>query len=265
MPRARATMMRWPFLWMPPILVNLFQSMASVPMASQSMQWIVLACAYMASFIIDAGWLQMIGRAQKDQAPKFSDFNAGVNAHWGHLVAGHLVYFLLIGGFMAAIAWYGDQQYGFVPLKSWYDAMMALKPTELQAALEPSKIPVPVRGWMSLMTVWMAGVAALTFLLLFWQPLTVLTRLPWWKAWGASVRLVFKRFFQVLGYALLHVAAFSLALSIAASGTALLAVVGLTMLLFVTIYFKILYAAVVADEHPEAVLAEFSTEPPPVS
>lgn len=253
-------MMRYPALWMPPILVNLFQSMASVPMVSQSMQWVVLACAYMAAFIIDAGWLQMIGRAQKDEAPKFKDFNAGVNAHWGHLVAGHLVYFVLIAGLMAAIAWYGDQQYGFAPLKSWYDAMMALKPTELQAALEPSKIPAAVKGWMSLMTLWMTVVAGLTFLLLFWQPLVVLTRLPWWKAWGASVRIVFSRFFQVLGYGLFHLGAFALALSIAASGSAFLAVIGLTFLLFVTIYFKILYAAVVADVHPEAALAEFSPE-----
>lgn len=252
MPRARATMMRWPALWLPPILVNLFQSMASVPLSTQAAQGVVLFTAYMASFIIDAGWLAMIGKSLQDEAPRWADFKEGVNKYWGHLVAGHLVYLLLTGAALAGLAWYGDHQYGFQPLKAWYDSMMHLKPADLQAALEPSKIPPAVRGWMSLMTLWMVGVAAMTFLVLLWQPLVVLAGLSWWKAWGESVRLVFSHFFQVFGYALFHLGAFTFSLSIAASGTPFLAVAGLTFMLFVTIYFKILYAALVASVYPPA-------------
>lgn len=253
-------MMRWPVLWLPPILVNLFQSMASVPLSTQALQFMVLGTAYLAGFIIDAGWLAMIARALRDEAPRMADFKEGVNRYWGQLVAGHVVYLLILGATLAALAWYGDQHYGFQPLKTWYEAMMRLKPAELQAALEPTKIPVAVRGWMTLMTAWMIAVAGVTFLVLLWQPLVVLAGMSWWKAWGESVRLVFSRFFQIFGFALFHLGAFSLSLSIAASGSPFLAVAGLTFMLFVTIYFKILYAGLVAEAYPPS--AEASSSPP---
>ncbi|MNL56405.1 hypothetical protein D3C87_1798970 [compost metagenome] len=97
---------------------------------------------------------------------------------------------------------------------------------------------------------WLAGAALLTFSLLYWQPLVVLRDMPWWKAWGRSLRLVFARFGQTLGFAVMHAIAFLMGMSITAGGGAIVAILGLTWLLFVTIFFKILYAAVVDDAYP---------------
>lgn len=245
--RSRATLGKYPALWLPPIAINAFQSLAGVPMTNPAPQALVGVTAYMATFIIAAGWLQMIGVALKEERPGFKAFKEGVNAHWGHMVLGHVVFFLILGAALAALAWVGEQQYGFAPLMEWYKQLVAMTPAEQQAAVEPAALPAAVRGWMSLFLVGLGIGAVMTFLLLFWQPLVVLAGQPWWKAWGKSVQLVFRRFKLAFGFAALHGVLFFATLTLTASGNAFFTIVGLTMLLFVTIFFKIAYAAVVVD------------------
>lgn len=248
---ARGTLSKWPALWLPPIFMNMAQSLSGIPLTTNTMQVVSALSANLGAMIINAGWLAMIGTAQQGERPTFASFMDGVNRRWGTMLVGSLAFLLLLGASLAAIAWYGETQYGSAALRTWYSGIAKMTPTELNAALQPDKLPAAVRDWMYLFMLWLASSAALTFLLIYWQPLAVIRNMPWWKAWLASVRLVFSRFGQTLAFAVLHLLAFMIGLSTTAGGGPVLAIFGLTLLLFVSIFFKILYAAVVDDAYPE--------------
>jgi hypothetical protein len=250
MATARGTLTKWPALWLPPIFMNMAQSLSGIPLTNNALQAVSALTANLGAMIITAGWLAMIGVAQRDERPTYAAFMDGVNRRWGTVLAGSLVFLLLLGVSLAAIAWYGETQYGSATLRTWYAGIEKLTPAEMNAALQPDKLPGAVRNWMSLFMLWLASAAVMTFALIYWQPLAVLRDMPWWKAWLTSVRLVFSRFGQTLGFALLHLMAFVAGLTITAGGGPVLAIFGLTMLLFVSIFFKILYAAVVNDAFP---------------
>lgn len=247
---ARTTMSKWPALWLPAIMINAFQSLAGIPLSTVALQGIVGVTANLGAFLLQAGWLSMIAEGLRGERPRFSHFNEGVNRHWGAMIAGNLAYLLVLGLLLAGFVFYGDQQHTLSALTQWYAGLKDATPAQLQAALQPERIPLPVRGWMTLFLGWSALAAFVTFLLLFWQPLVVLRGMRWWRAWGASVKLVFRRFGQTASFALLHLLAFMTSLMLAAAGNPIMALVGLTLLLFVMIFFKILYAAVVDDALP---------------
>jgi hypothetical protein len=254
MAAARATMTKWPALWLPPILMNMAQSLAAVPLTTHAAQAVTAVAANVAALLVNAGWLAMIARAIRDERPTATSFFEGVNRRWGSILVGSLVFILILGAALAAIAVWGDHQYGSQPLRAWFDAFEKLPADKVADALRPEKLPLVVKQWMYLLMVWMTFAGGLTFVLLFWQPFTVIGDMPWYKAWLASVRLVFTRFGMAALFAVLHLIAFMAGLSIITGGNALLALFGLTMLLFVSIYFKTLYAQAVSDVVPGAQL-----------
>jgi hypothetical protein len=251
MATARATMTKWPALWLPPIFMNMAQSLAGIPLTSTMLQALSGLMANMGALFINAGWLAMIGAALKDEKPSMGVFTDGLNRRWAAVLFGTLAFVLLLGAGLAALYWYGDRTYGFQAVRAWFDAFQALPPEKVNEALQPDKLPLVVKRWMYLAMVWMTFAAGTTFMLLYWQPLAVLREMPWWKAWLSSIKLVFTRFGLTASFALLHLIVFVAALSITAGRSAFLALFGLTMLLFIEIYFKILYAAVVTDAYPE--------------
>jgi hypothetical protein len=254
MAAARATMTKWPALWLPPIFMNMAQSLAAVPLTTHAAQAVSAVAANIGALLINAGWLAMIARAIKDESPNAATFFEGVNRRWGSILVGSLAFVGILGAALAAIAVWGDHRYGLAPLQAWFDAFQKLPADKVADALQPEKLPLVVKQWMYLLMVWMTFASGLTFLLLFWQPFTVIGDMPWYKAWVASVRLVFTRFGMALLFAVLHLIAFAAGLSITTGGNALLALFGLTVLLFVSIYFKTLYAHAVSDVVPGAQL-----------
>ncbi len=250
MATARGTLAKWPALWLPPILMNMAQSLSGIPLTSLPAQVVTGISANLGAMIINAGWLAMIGVALTGEKPTFEAFSSGINRRWGAIVSGSLVFVLLLALMLAGLVWYGDTHYGTNTLREWYQSIEKLTAAELNAALQPEKLPTAIKSWMYLLMLWMTAAAGLTFLLLYWQPLVVLRDMPWWTAWAASIRMVVTRFVQTLGFALFHLIAFAAGLSITAGGGPILALFGLTMLLFVSIFFKILYATVVDDAYP---------------
>lgn len=253
--RSRATMLKWPGLWLPALLTNAFQSLASMPLATMAAQAVVTVAANVAALFINAGWLRMIARALRDERPGMADFNSGVNDGWAPIVGGSLAFFALLGLLALALGLLGDHAYHFATLKAWYDHVQAAKPEQQQALLQPAAIPAAVRGWMTLATIWMLLCAAISFLLLLWQPLVIVEGLSWWRAWGRSARLALAQFGRLLLFAALNVVGFVLALTLMATGNELLALLGLFGLLVVLVYFKILYTAVVVAAAPIEVVA----------
>jgi hypothetical protein len=248
---ARATMTKWPALWLPPIFMNMAQSLSGIPLTSTVAQGMITVMANVGALMINAGWLAMIGAAIVDEKPNFSVFKDGLNRRWASILFGSMAFVLLLGLGLGLAFWYGDHAYGFEPVRAWFNAFEKLPTEKVNDALQPDKLPLVVKQWMSLAMVWMTYAASVTFVLLYWQPLTVLRDMPWWRAWGASVKLVFTRFPMTAGFAVLHLIVFVAGLSITAGRSAFLALFGLTILLFVEIYFKVLYATVVSDAYPQ--------------
>lgn len=251
MAAARATMTKWPALWLPPIFMNMAQSLAGIPLTSTAAQGLIAVTANIGALMMNAGWLAMIGAAIAGQKPGFASFKDGLNRRWASILFGTLAFVLILGAGLALMLWYGDHTYHFEPLRRWFESFEKLPADKVNEALQPDKLPLVVKQWMSLLMVWMTYAASVVFVLLYWQPLCVLRDMPWWRAWGGSIKLVFTRFGMTAGFALFHLIAFVAALSITAGRSAFLALFGLTMLLFVEIYFKVLYATVVADAYPE--------------
>jgi hypothetical protein len=258
---ARSSLARWTALWMPPVAMNAFESLASAPLVSTAAQLLVGGTANLASFIIEAGWLAMIGQALRGERPTWQGFKDGVNARWGAMIVGNLVFLALLAALAGAIAYAAHHQYPFEGLKAWYQGFDHMSPAEQQAALNPDKLPPVVRGWLMAFMGWVVSAAVVAFLLLFWQPFVVLAGLPWWKAFGASVRLAVRRFRQAFGLGMLNAAALFAGLTVTTSGSEknpLPALLGFAMLLVAMAFFKVVYAAVVLDSRGELAVA-----PPP--
>ena len=102
MAAARATMSKWPALWLPPIFMNMAESLAAVPLTTSIAQLVTAVSANLGALIINAGWLAMIGSAIKDEKPTASIFFAGVNRRWVSILVGSLVFMLILGAAMAA-------------------------------------------------------------------------------------------------------------------------------------------------------------------
>jgi len=240
-------MMKWPSLWLPPLLINALQTMPGGAFTNSASQGIVAVTSNLGAFMVQAGWLAMIVQALKQERPKMADFKSGVNAHWGNFVAGNVAYLVLLGLMLAATALIADSQYGFGALRDWYGSLKDLTTAQLQAALVYDKLPAPVRGWFALLLGWFVTAVLVTFLLVFWQPLVATRDMAWWNAWGASVRLIFTRFGQVLSVAMLQLTGFFMCFSLVGMSSPFTVIMGLTLFLFVVIYFKIVYAAIVSD------------------
>jgi hypothetical protein len=247
---AQATMMKWPALWLPPFMISALQLMAGGPYASEAAHGVVLITANLGVFIIEAGWLAMIREGLADKGPTMETFKQGANAHWGSLVFGSLAFYLLMAGMMALAFYVGEQHYGHAGLEKWIASVKDATPEQLEATLKAGKVPADVAGWATLATAWMGAAGLTGFALIYWQPLAVLRGLPWWRAWGGSVALLFRRPGQTLAVALLQAATMFLALTVLLGGNPIFAFVGLGLLLVAMTYFKIAYAAVVADAYP---------------
>ncbi|HEY9722778.1 MAG TPA: hypothetical protein V6D47_12260 [Oscillatoriaceae cyanobacterium] len=240
-------MLKWPALWLPALITNAFQSLASIPLATNTAQGVVMVAANIAALFINAGWLRMIAQALHGERPTMEDFKSGVNGGWMSIVFGSLAFFVLIGLLAVGLGFYGDHAYHFATLENWVKLVQAATPQKQQALLQPEAIPAPVRGWMTLAMIWMVLTAIAAFLLLLWQPLVIVERLNWWRAWGRSARLTLAQFRRVLLFAVLNGVTFVLSLSLMGTGNEVLEFVGLVALLVVLVYFKILYTAIVVD------------------
>ena len=63
---ARAAMVKWPVVWLPPFMISALQLMASGPYTSSVAQLVVFMTSTLGMFIIDAGWLALIRDALQD-------------------------------------------------------------------------------------------------------------------------------------------------------------------------------------------------------
>lgn len=261
---ARQAMTRYTALWMPPIATNTLQMLTLARPGSALAQGVIAMTAGIAALMIEAGWLEMIGRALKGEPPTMKDFAHGINARWVPIIVGNLAFVLIVSAlFGAAFAW-GEQQWSSKAVIEWYQALQALPTAEQAAALQPEKLPAAVRGWLNLFMAWVLAASALGLALIAWQPFCVIGRMSWWRAWGASIRLVFKRFPAIFGFGVLQVASLFIALTLGASGQFIGGILGAMMLLMVTIYFKVLYSAAVIDAlgGPDAVLTDVERPAP---
>jgi hypothetical protein len=250
---AQATMLKWPAIWLPTFMISALQLMASGPYMNVVAQGFVMLTTNMGVFLIEAGWLSIIARALNEQPIRMEDFQTGVNQHWASFVAGNIAFYLLIAGLFGGAIAIGNSLYGMDGIEHWVKGLEGLTPEKLNAMLRPELVPAPVKGWMSLMAVWMGLVVLTAFLLLFWQPVVALRGVGWWRGWLGSMTLVFNRFPQALAVAVLHLFMLIVSLGIVTAGSALSAMLGLCMLLLVTTYFKALYATFVFDAWPPAV------------
>lgn len=250
---ARDTMTKWPAIWMPPFMIGALQLMAGGPYDSTLAQGLVLISANLGAFIIGGGWLMLIRRGIEDQPARMEDFKAGVNRYWLSMIGGNVAFYMVLLATLGLVLAYGQHLYGFDTFESWYRGLKDLSPEGLNAAIQLDAMPVQVRGWLTLMAGWMAIATVIAFFLLFWEPAVVLRNLSWWRAWGTSVRVVFRRFPQALAMSVLHGVLVFLSLMLLFAGLAVTALLGLLMLVGVTIYFKVAYATLVADTWPPAV------------
>lgn len=248
---ARRTLARFGGLWLPPILINTFEGLAATPLASMGAQMVVLVSANLAGFLIEAGWIAMIGRALQGTAPGVRDFTDGVNRRWGTMLIGNFAFFALIAAAFAGFWAYGDVHYGAKTLMAWWNGLAHLAPAQFQAAFDPNHLAAPIQGWMFLFGAWMSVSGLIGFLLLYWQPLAVLANLSWWRAFGASASLVVRRFGLSLLFACMHAAVLFVGFTVATAGDPdhpLPALFGFMLMLVASAFFKILYSGVVADD-----------------
>ncbi|MDB5097139.1 MAG: hypothetical protein JWM80_1560 [Cyanobacteria bacterium RYN_339] len=243
-------MMKWPALWLPPFMMSALQLMAGGPYASDAAHGVVLVTANLGVFIIEAGWLAMIRQAVADKAPTMETFKEGVNAHWWPLVVGSLAFYAVMAGLLMLAVYLGEQRYGHVALEQWVQTIKDLPPDKLEAHLQTHQLPSAISGWAALVAAWVAAAGLTGLVLLFWQPLTVLRDLPWWRAWGASAKLLGSRLLQTLAIAILQGATLFLGVTVMLAGSPIFAFLGLGMVLAAMTYFKIAYATVVADAFP---------------
>jgi hypothetical protein len=247
---ARATLTKWPSLWLPPLLINAFQSLAGMPMASWVTQAVVALCVNLAGFLIQGGWLSMIDRALQGETPRIEDFKGGVNRHGASLIGGNLVYFISMGGLLALFAWGGDRLYRLEALQAWVLAFSKLDAAHQQAMLEIQHLPAAIQGWFMLFALWLGVASILSFMLIYWQPLVVLRQVSWWRGWFFSAKITLSRFKMTLGFVVRELIACAVCLLFASSGNPLVGLMGLIAFIFVLIYYKILYATVVRDVFP---------------
>ena len=250
---AQATMLKWPAIWLPPFMISALQLMSSGPYMNAAAQGIVVVTTNLGVFLIEAGWVALIARALNNQPVRMEDFRAGVNKHWVSLVCGNLAFYILLAALLGVMAAAGNALYGMDSLEQWFKSIEGLSPEKLEAILKPDGLPAPIKGWLGLFAGWMALTVVASFLLLFWQPVVVLRGVGWWRGWLGSVRLVFTRFGQALVVALMNAALLFASLGVVTAGSAVMALLGLGMLLLVMTYFKILYATFVADTWPPPV------------
>jgi hypothetical protein len=249
---ARSALARNPSLWPPAMLVVLLQD-ALFPLAAQAgtpAQAVAGLCAVLGAVLVGAGWLAMIGRALRGGDPRLQDFADGVNARWGAMLFGTLCFWAVIAGLAGLAYAQGARSYGVEPLVAWFTGLMKLPAEAQQAALDPSRIPAAVVGWMNLLAAWVAAVTVVHALLVFWQPLVVLQGLGWFKAWAGSVGLAMRRFGQLVSIGVLYVGAMLGARLLIATLQPGLVMVGVTCHILTVAYFTVVFAAVVEDEWP---------------
>jgi hypothetical protein len=210
--------------------------------------------AVLAATIIAAGWYAMMARVLRGGSATFRDFVDGVNARWLSILSGTIVYWLLLAALGAIAFWHGQQTYGVETLVNWFKSLLELSPAQQQAALELSKIPQAVIGWLNLAALWVSGVAVLNALLVFWQPLVVLQGQRWTAAWIGSAGLFFRRFGQVIFIGVLHIGSLVLARLLIATLNPLLMMVGVALQMLSVTYFSLVYATMVEDEWPVAAI-----------
>ena len=250
--RSRAALFGHAALWIPAFLTIILQDMV-LPLTARGGHPGQAAAGVMAALgamMIGAGWLAMIGAALRGEHPGLKAFADGVNDRWVPVVVGNLVYWLLIVALAGLAFWYGHQAYGFDALMSWLRPLMDLPPEQQQAAMDPTKLPPAVVGWVNLVAIWFVGFLIVNALLIFWQPLVVLRGRGWLAAWAESPRIVSSRFGQVLSLGALHLAGILLARMLMASLQPLPTFVGVGLYVGVVALFMIAYAAVVEDALP---------------
>jgi hypothetical protein len=249
---ARAAFFSHAILWIPAFLTVILQDMV-LPLAARGGhpgQALSGLMAGIGAVMIGAGWLAMIGVALRDGTPGLKDFADGVNARWVPIVVGNLVYWLVVLA-LAAIAFsYAHGAYGWDQLVAWIKPMLELPPERQQAALDPTKLPPAVLGWMNVAMAWFATFLLVNAILVFWQPLVVLQGQGWLEAWVGSARLFGRRFGQVLSIGALHLGGLFLARMLMASMQPLPTLVGVALYVGVVGLFTVAYAAVVVDAYP---------------
>ncbi len=250
--RARAALFGHAALWIPAFLTIILQDMV-LPLAARGGhpgQAVAGLMAAIGSVMIGAGWLAMIGVALRGETPGIKAFADGVNTRWVPIVIGNVAYWLVILALAGLAFWYGHTTYSFDALMSWIKPVLELPVEKQQAALDPSKMPPAVLGWINVAALWFVGFLLVNALLIFWQPLVVLRDRGWLAAWAESTRLVFARFGQVLSIGALHVAGLLLARMLMASLQPLPTFVGVALYVGVVGLFMIAYAAIVEDALP---------------
>lgn len=250
---ARRTLAEHPVLWAPALLMLLLQD-AVLPLAAQGAgalpQALAGLCAALGAVLVGAGWLAMVGRALRGGEPALQDFVDGVNARWGSLLLGTIAYAALIAGLAGLAFAQGDRVFGIDALVSWFKHLLELTPEQQRAALSPTRIPPAVEGWVNLVAAWLAAVAVVNTLLLFWQPLVVLQGLGWLSAWVGSAGLVMRRFGQVIALGGLEIGATLGSRLLIATLNPVAVVLGVAVHIVAVAFFLTVYATVVEDEWP---------------
>lgn len=250
--RSRQLLFTHAVLWIPAFVTILLQDML-LPLSARDGhpgQALAGLCAAIGAVMIGGGWVAMIGAALRGESPGMQPFAEGINARWIPIVIGNVAFWLVVLAMAGAAFWYGHQTYGWDHLVAWIKPLLEMSPEKQQAAIDPSKLPAPVMGWMNVIAVWFAGFLALNFLLLFWQPFVVLRGHGWASAWVASITLAFQRFGQVMALAWLHLAGLFLARALMASLQPVATFVGVALYVGLVALFTIAYAAVVEDAVP---------------
>lgn len=250
--RARAALFGHAALWIPAFLTIILQDMV-LPLAARDGhpgQALSGLMAAIGAVMIGAGWLAMIGVALRGETPGLKAFADGVNERWVPIVIGNVAYWLVILALAGFAFWYGHVTYGFDALLTWFKPILELPPDKQQAALDPTKMPPAVMGWINLVALWFVAFLMVNALLIFWQPLVVLHGRGWLAAWAESVRLFIARFGQVLSLGALHLAGILLARMMMASMQPLPTFMGVALYVGVVGLFTIAYAAVVEDALP---------------
>lgn len=206
--------------------------------------------AALSAVLLGAGWYALMGRAVREGNPSWTDFLDGINARWLTLLVGTLAQWGLVLAWAAMLFWYGEHTYGWERLLAWFKPLLELPPAAQQAALDPSRIPAWVVGWMNLFALWFVSVAVLHVLLLFWQPMVVLKGLSWPAAWLGSCGLTLRRFTQVLAIGLLHGVAWLGARLMIATLHPAFTLIGVMAYMVTVAFFTLAYTMLVEDEWP---------------